>query len=99
MAAAIGRVSSSADVAQLVEHHLAKVRVASSNLVVRSMRKAPAPAGAFLMELKGQSRTVDLLMAVRDIWPHLSDPKGRLGSLVQTCQFHDEQVAVCKRIM
>ena len=26
-----------ADVAQLVEHHLAKVRVASSNLVVRSM--------------------------------------------------------------
>jgi hypothetical protein len=25
-----------ADVAQLVEHHLAKVRVASSNLVVRS---------------------------------------------------------------
>lgn len=27
---------SNADVAQLVEHHLAKVRVASSNLVVRS---------------------------------------------------------------
>ena len=26
-----------ADVAQLVEHHLAKVRVASSNLVVRSL--------------------------------------------------------------
>ena len=26
----------SADVAQLVEHHLAKVRVASSNLVIRS---------------------------------------------------------------
>jgi hypothetical protein len=25
-----------ADVAQLVEHHLAKVRVASSNLVIRS---------------------------------------------------------------
>src|SRR5439155_23696855 len=30
-----------ADVAQLVEHHLAKVRVASSNLVVRSIRKGP----------------------------------------------------------
>ncbi len=28
--------SSHADVAQLVEHHLAKVRVAGSNLVVRS---------------------------------------------------------------
>ena len=26
-----------ADVAQLVEHHLAKVRVASSNLVIRSI--------------------------------------------------------------
>lgn len=35
-----------ADVAQLVEHHLAKVRVASSNLVVRSMwgiRPEPPP--------------------------------------------------------
>ena len=30
-----------ADVAQLVEHHLAKVRVAGSNPVVRSMRKPP----------------------------------------------------------
>ena len=27
-----------ADVAQLVEHHLAKVRVASSNLVIRSKK-------------------------------------------------------------
>ena len=35
----IGRVSVYADVAQLVERHLAKVRVASSNLVVRSMKK------------------------------------------------------------
>ena len=34
----IGRVIAYADVAQLVEHHLAKVRVASSNLVVRSNR-------------------------------------------------------------
>ena len=34
----IGRVIPYADVAQLVEHHLAKVRVASSNLVVRSNR-------------------------------------------------------------
>src|SRR6266511_2661668 len=32
------RVRSSADVAQLVEHHLAKVRVAGSNPVVRSER-------------------------------------------------------------
>ena len=31
----------SADVAQLVEHHLAKVRVASSNLVVRSSSFLP----------------------------------------------------------
>ncbi|CAG6394811.1 hypothetical protein SCOCK_30044 [Actinacidiphila cocklensis] len=30
-----------ADVAQLVEHHLAKVRVASSNLVVRSAKRRP----------------------------------------------------------
>ena len=32
-----------ADVAQLVEHHLAKVRVASSNLVVRSKKIAGQP--------------------------------------------------------
>ena len=31
-----GQGKARADVAQLVEHHLAKVRVASSNLVVRS---------------------------------------------------------------
>jgi hypothetical protein len=37
----MGLLSSSlhADVAQLVEHHLAKVRVASSNLVVRSKKQ------------------------------------------------------------
>ena len=34
-----------ADVAQLVEHHLAKVRVAGSNPVVRSERVSPTPAG------------------------------------------------------
>ena len=32
-----------ADVAQLVEHHLAKVRVASSNLVVRSIKHLVRP--------------------------------------------------------
>jgi hypothetical protein len=32
-----------ADVAQLVEHHLAKVGVASSNLVVRSKGASPPP--------------------------------------------------------
>jgi hypothetical protein len=35
-----------ADVAQLVEHHLAKVDVASSNLVVRSERVSPIPVGS-----------------------------------------------------
>ena len=34
-----------ADVAQLVEHHLAKVRVASSNLVVRSEKSLSNPFG------------------------------------------------------
>ena len=34
-----------ADVAQLVEHHLAKVRVAGSNPVVRSERPSPYPLG------------------------------------------------------
>ena len=72
MAATVGRVSSSADVAQLVEHHLAKVRVASSNLVVRSIRKAPAPAGAFLMGMRAD-------LTDSDIWPNSSDPKGALG--------------------
>ena len=36
---------SNADVAQLVEHHLAKVRVAGSNPVVRSERLSPYPLG------------------------------------------------------
>ena len=35
-----------ADVAQLVEHHLAKVRVAGSNPVVRSERISPTLAGS-----------------------------------------------------
>jgi hypothetical protein len=41
-----------ADVAQLVEHHLAKVRVAGSNPVVRSERVSPSPNGeqCFLVE-------------------------------------------------
>lgn len=33
------RFAANADVAQLVEHHLAKVGVASSSLVIRSMAK------------------------------------------------------------
>jgi hypothetical protein len=39
-------------VAQLVEHHLAKVRVAGSNPVVRSERVSPSPYGekCFLVE-------------------------------------------------
>src|SRR3954466_12195160 len=39
------REASNADVAQLVEHHLAKVRVAGSNPVVRSERVSPTPLG------------------------------------------------------
>ena len=38
-----------ADVAQLVAHHLAKVRVASSSLVIRSGSSAIARGGAFCM--------------------------------------------------
>ena len=41
VAHAVGIVFLHADVAQLVEHHLAKVRVAGSNPVVRSTRKPP----------------------------------------------------------
>ena len=41
-------IFSHADMAQLVEHHLAKVGVAGSNPVVRSMRlRAGCPAGPF----------------------------------------------------
>ncbi len=42
-----------ADVAQLVEHHLAKVRVASSNLVVRS--KNPQVTGLRIRRFRGRS--------------------------------------------
>lgn len=41
-----------ADVAQLVEHHLAKVRVAGSNPVVRSERLEPHPMA---MNLRGEA--------------------------------------------
>ena len=43
-----GNADNNADVAQLVEHHLAKVDVASSNLVVRSViyNSTPDPSGA-----------------------------------------------------
>lgn len=44
------RASAHANVAQLVERNLAKVEVASSNLVVRSTQEGPGPAtGAFFM--------------------------------------------------
>ena len=42
---------SHADVAQLVEHHLAKVRVAGSNPVVRSTR-TPCPKGVCALDLR-----------------------------------------------
>ena len=45
-----------ADVAQLVEHHLAKVRVAGSNPVVRSERVSPIPAGSSASYFTGASR-------------------------------------------
>ena len=41
-------VATHADVAQLVEHHLAKVRVAGSNPVVRSERN-PLSGGGFVV--------------------------------------------------
>ena len=44
---AVARVTGHADVAQLVEHHLAKVRVAGSNPVVRSkLRRSAVSSGA-----------------------------------------------------
>ncbi len=52
-----------ADVAQLVEHHLAKVRVASSNLVIRSKKhqvSGPIRAAGLRFRLVGiPSRTPD----------------------------------------
>ncbi len=42
-----------ANVAQLVERNLAKVEVASSNLVVRSMKKSPGPYGPGLFSFYG----------------------------------------------
>ena len=45
-----------ADVAQLVEHHLAKVRVAGSNPVVRSQSQAQLVEQASFYELCVQAR-------------------------------------------
>ena len=51
-----------ADMAQLVEHHLAKVGVAGSNPVVRSrnQRKAPLSCGAFLVSASHSDRRASM---------------------------------------
>ena len=46
---------SNAELAHLVERHLAKVEVASSSLVFRSTRKAPLSSGAFLRSRRKKS--------------------------------------------
>ncbi len=50
-------ITKRADVAQLVEHHLAKVRVASSNLVVRSCEKGASSEVPF--GVSGQRRAAE----------------------------------------
>ena len=42
-----------ADLAHLVERHLAKVEVAGSSPVIRSIEKAPSKQGAFPMDVSG----------------------------------------------
>ena len=84
---------SNADVAQLVEHHLAKVRVAGSNPVVRSEPRAlvarPAPVCGGVAERRGnglQSRLHGFKSRL-----HLGPaerggadrPTGRIGRLAQ----------------
>ena len=57
--------------AQLVEHHLAKVRVAGSNPVVRSL-ETPCPAGGFVLLTCGFAIRVGV--AVVPARPSRSDP-------------------------
>ena len=44
-----------ADLAHPVERHLAKVKVASSSLVIRSKNKTPLLSGVFYFSYKGQA--------------------------------------------
>ena len=66
-----------ADVAQLVEHHLAKVRVAGSNPVVRSM-EGPVPRGRSSPDGQGPTGQLSL--------PSRSRPASRSGSPRQWSQ-------------
>jgi hypothetical protein len=50
----LAKIGSCADMAQLVEHHLAKVRVAGSSPVVRSIAKRAPLLGALLEWRRGQ---------------------------------------------
>ncbi len=72
-------VAQQADVAQLVEHHLAKVRVAGSNPVVRS-RESPGSGGA-----RGRNRPlVARLGAARTTFaPHFSKFFGVSGAFIR----------------
>src|SRR4051812_18052464 len=72
--ALVGLPRNSADVAQLVEHHLAKVRVASSNLVIRSIRvQFGAPERGAELVFPGSS----VSPSCRDASRTLKFPKGR----------------------
>ena len=46
-----------ADMAQLVEHHLAKVGVAGSNPVVRSRTSSPSTEGLLISHIRKRART------------------------------------------
>ena len=60
--------------AQLVEHHLAKVRVASSNLVVRSRAKAPSIEGAFDVFRLPPFPLPPMTFVIADPWIRTADP-------------------------
>jgi len=63
-----GKVGPSADVAQLVEHHLAKVRVAGSSPVVRSRSSGGGVAGRTSARWNGACWAVRIEEGVSDDW-------------------------------
>ena len=74
-----GRLLVAADVAQLVEHHLAKVRVAGSNPVVRSAELALGFTGG-VAERRGTGLQIPLHGFKSRL--HLVTRRGRLAQLV-----------------
>ena len=90
-----GLIGKHADVAQLVEHHLAKVRVAGSNPVVRSERVSYLCRGRFFTGGVAERRGNGLQIRVHGFKSRLH--LGRLAQLV--ARFPDTEEVISSSLV